>query len=160
MKDNRHWSMQTFLILYGALGLGVAAWLLSQVIHYFILHSLTLIATSVVSFACLVVVGYLAVLIKLRRGSLERDYYKLNETYLQKRHWLLLIRSIIFSVIITAVSLFIGYWLPYRAEINWLGSAIGFFLCFGVIYCWQLWAVYCCQRFFSSFHSPLIPESE
>lgn len=160
MKDKAHWSMQTFLILYGALGLGVAAWLLSQIIHYFILHSLSLIATSVVSFVCLVAVGYLAVLIKLRRGSLERDYFKLNEHYLQKRHSLLLLRSLIFSVVITLISLLIGYWLPFRASIDWLGSSIGFVLCLGVIYCWQLWAIYCCERFFSSFHSPLIPESD
>ncbi len=155
-KKNTHWHMQVFLVLYGALGLGLSAWFLTQIIHYFLLHTLLLHATAVVSAIALIAVGYLSVLIKLRRGTLEREYFKQHDKYENLRHLLLLRRALLFSVILMLICLLISYLLGYHVRIDWLGTALAFVLCFGVIYCWQLWALYCCDRFFPGFHpSPL-----
>lgn len=148
--------MGVFLLFYGAFGLGLSAWFLTQIIHYFLLHTFLLFSTSIVSLLALIVVGALAVLIKLRRGSLERDYFKQYERYEKLRHGLLLRKAFIFSAILMIVCLIISFCLGYYIRIDWLGTVIAFVLCIGVIYCWELWAVYCCQRFFSGFHPPTV----
>ena len=152
MASSKEWSPYTFVLLYGGIGLGVSAWCLTQVVYYFLLHTVVFTSTSVISFFGLMLIGYLVVFLKMKQGRLHAEYQKDKDLIASERHRLVIKRTVKSASIMLLLCLLISFSLGYGSRIDILGAAIAYVLLAGVIYCWQLWATNFFERLFCYFY--------
>jgi ABC-type spermidine/putrescine transport system permease subunit I len=151
MGDSKEWGPYKFVVLYGGIGLGVSAWCLTQIVYYFLLHTVVFTSTSIISFFGLILIGFFVIFLKMKQGKLQAEYEKERELIAKDRHRLIIKRTIKGSLIMLILCLLISYSLGYFSRVDLVGSILAYILLAGIIYCWQLWAIYCCRCFFGAY---------
>lgn len=150
---DKPWSEQVFLFWYGCIGLGLSAWCLTQIIYFFVVQAYIPTTTSLVSLFAIMLIGWLVIIAKYKQGTLQKQYTKDREKFRLGRHRYLILQSLIYGMLLLLVSYIASVSMGHHLKVTWLGIMMSYVLIVGVIYCWQLWAVICCDKFFVSMNS-------